>query len=117
MIVEAPCAGARRGRSRCELRALRPRQHRVQDVQHVAPAAARRDHRVDVVAVEQRADAVAVPREQPREHRDELGRHRALAARSREPKSTDGAQVEQEPRGDLAVLVDTRARTASAAAR
>ena len=70
------------GRAACAAAAARV-SIAMQDVQHVAPAAARRDHRVDAVAVEQRADAVAVPREQAREHRDELGRHRALAARPR----------------------------------
>src|SRR5439155_11568742 len=46
--------------------------HLVQDLQYVAAAVARRDHRLDTAAVEERADAVAMAREQPRQHRDEL---------------------------------------------
>ena len=42
------------------------------------------------LAVEERADPVAVAREQAREHRDEVGRHRCACAPGREPKSTDG---------------------------
>ena len=55
----------------------------------MAAAAARGKHGVDLVAVEQRADAIAVAREDPGEDGDELGRDRALLLR-REPKSTDG---------------------------
>ena len=82
----------------------RPLQHPVQDVQHVAAAAARRDHGVDVVAVEQRADAVAVAREQAREHATKSVDDAALAHVAR-AEVDRRAEVEQEPRRDLAVLV------------
>ncbi len=81
-----------------------PVQHPVQQVQHVPPAASRRDHRVDAVAVEHRAHAVAVPRQDPRQHGDELARHRLLLDGAR-AEIDRRAQVEQEPRGDLALLV------------
>jgi hypothetical protein len=85
-------------------RELRPRGHLAHEVQHVAPAASRRDHGVDLLAVEQRADAVAVAREQARQHRDEVGRHRALAHLAR-AEVHRGREVEQEPGADVAVLV------------
>jgi hypothetical protein len=84
-----------------ELGALR---HAAHQVQHVAPAAARRDHHVDLVAVEERADAVAVAREHAREHRHEIVRHRALAHLARAEVHRRG-EVEQEPGVDVAVLV------------
>ena len=58
-----------------------------------------------LVAVEQRADAVAVARQQPRQHGDEARPTPRACCTRREPKSTDALRVEQEPRGDLAVLV------------
>ena len=48
------------------------RHHPVQQVQHVTPSRARRDDGVDLVTVEQCADAIAVPGQQPREDGDEL---------------------------------------------
>ena len=89
----------------------------VQDVQHVAPAAARRDHRIHAVAVEQRADAVAVARQQARQHGRRTRSTTAALLHVARAEVHRRAQVEQEPRGDFAVLVVTRARTASAAAR
>ncbi len=60
---------------------------------------------VGVLGVQDRADAVAVAREQAREHRDELARQRALAHLLR--TEVDRArQVEHEPRGDLAVFLE-----------
>jgi hypothetical protein len=91
---------ARAGRAR----ELRARGHLAHEVQHVAAAAARRDHRVDLVAVEQRSDAVAVPREQARQHRDEVGGHRALAHLARAEVHRRG-EIEQEPGVDVAILV------------
>ena len=98
------CAGARPGRWPPTARAAGPVQHPVQEMQHLAPAAARRDHGIDAVAVEQRADAIAVARQEARQHGDELGRHRALL-QSLRAEIDRRAQVEQEPRGDLALLV------------
>ena len=92
-----------------ELRALafgqrRALLHGVQDGEHLAPAGARRDHVVHVEAVEDRADAVAVAREEARQQRDEIGRQRALLHVLR--AEVDRARkVEQEPAGDLAILV------------
>ena len=66
-------------------------------------AAARRQHGVDVVAVEQGADAVAVAREQARQHGDELARDGALGeAVGAEVDAR--REVDQEPRRELAVL-------------
>ena len=56
------------------------------------------------VAVEQRADAVAMPREQARQHGDEIGRDARASSPRSEPKSTR-AQVEQKPRGHFAIFV------------
>jgi hypothetical protein len=77
----------------------------VQDGEHLAPAAARRDHAVDLLAVVQRADAVAAPRQQARQHGDEVGRHVALPDVGR-AEVHRLAQVEQEPGGDFAILVE-----------
>ena len=71
----------------------------------MAPPGTRRDDRVDAVAVEQRADAVPVACEQTRQHGDELGRDRALL-RLPGPEIHRRAQVQQEPRRDLAILVE-----------
>jgi hypothetical protein len=89
---------------RTGLPARRPVQHPVQQVQHVPAAAARRNHRVHAIAVEHRADAIAVARQDPGEHRDELARH-CLFLHVARAEVDRGAQVEQEPRGDLALLV------------
>jgi hypothetical protein len=82
----------------------RARRHPVHQMEHVAPAAARRNDRVDLVAIEQRPDPVAVPGEQAREHRDEVDRHRALAHLAR-AEVDRRREVEQEPGVDVAVLV------------
>ena len=82
----------------------RPREHLVEQVEHVPTAAPRLDDRIDAVAVEERAHAVAVAGEQAREHGDEIGRHRALAHVLR-AEVDRRAEVQEEPRGDLAVLV------------
>ena len=87
-----------------DLRARRAVLHPVQEMQHLAPAAPRRDDRVHAIPVEQRADAIAVARQDARQHGDELGRHRLLLQVVR-AEVDRRAQVEQEPRGDFALLV------------
>ena len=77
--------------------------HALQQVQHVQAAAARRQHGVDLGAVEQGADAVAVPREQPRQHADELARDLALGEPV-EPKSTLALRSTRNQARELAVL-------------
>ncbi len=86
------------------LRLRRALHHRVHDVHDVAAVAAHGNDLVDLAAVEHRADAIAVAREQAREHGDELDRERLLA-NFLGAEIDRGAQVEQEPRGDLALLV------------
>jgi hypothetical protein len=44
----------------------------VEEVQHLAPAASRRDDRVDAIAVEEPPDAIAVACQDAREHGHEL---------------------------------------------
>jgi hypothetical protein len=83
----------------------RPGLHAVQDLQHLAPAAPRRDHGVDARAVEQRADAVAAAGQQPREQRNELRRHRLLLGFAR-AEVDRSREVDQEPGRDLAILVE-----------
>jgi hypothetical protein len=81
----------------------RARRHPLQQVEDVDAAAARRQHGVDVVAVEEGADAVAVAREQARQHGDELARDGALGeAVGAEVDAR--REVDQEPRRELAVL-------------
>ena len=90
-----PCSG----RARSRRAVVQPIDQR----EHLAASAARRQHGVDAVAVEQRADAVAVPCQEARQHGDEVGGDRVLA-------HVAGAevdrrrQVDEEPGGDLAVL-------------
>ena len=81
-----------------------PRGHALQQLEDVDAAGARRQHGVDAVAVEQRADAVAAASEKPREQRHELRRDVALldVARTEIDRRT---QVEQQPGGDFALLV------------
>ena len=72
--------------------------------------------RVDAVAVEQRADAVAVARQDAREHGDEFGRDRPLLLPQRAEVNRRGsgrAGTTPRPRAPRC----TRARTASAGAR
>jgi hypothetical protein len=78
-------------------------QHAVQQVQHVAAAAAGGDHGLDAGAVQHGADAVAVAREQARQHGHEFGRDVALAQLAR-AEVDRGAQVHQEPGRHLAVF-------------
>jgi hypothetical protein len=94
---------------RVELRALsfgqrRPRAHRVQDAQHLAAAGLRPDDLVDVGAVEDRAHAITVPREEASQQGDEIHRHGRLLHFLRAEVDRAG-KVEQEPGGDLAILV------------
>jgi len=79
--------------------------HGVQDGEHLAPAATRRDHVIDARAVEDGADAVAVAREQACEQADEIRRHRALVHVARAEVDRAG-KIEQEPGGDLAIFVE-----------
>ena len=55
-------------------------------------------------AVEQGADAVAVAREQPRQHADELARHAALGDGRRSRSRRCALRSTQEPGGQLAVF-------------
>ena len=81
----------------------RPRGHALQQLEHVRPAAARRQHGVDVRAVEQGADAVAAPRQEARQNGDELARDLPLREAVRAEVDA-GREVDQEPRRQLAVL-------------
>ncbi len=99
--VGDPADAGRRG---CRA-ALAQLHHAVEDVQHVPASAARGDDFVGVLGVQHRADPVAVAREQPRQHGDELARQRALAQLLRTEVDRAG-QVEHEPGGDLAVFLE-----------
>ena len=76
------------------------------EAQDLDPAAAGGDRVLDPAAVEHGTDPVAAAGEQPGERRDEVDEHGPL-----EPIRVDRAEVhrraevEQEPRGDLAILV------------
>ena len=74
------------------------------DVHDVTPAAADGNHRVDRAAVEQRPDPVAVARQQSRQHGDEFGGD-GLLAHQRRSEIHRGAEVDEEPPRDLALLV------------
>ena len=70
-----------------------------------APAASG-DGVLDAAAVEHGADPVAAPGEQPGERRHEVDEDRPLEAIGVDGAEVHrGAEVEQEPRGDLAILV------------
>ncbi len=75
-----------------------------EDVQHMAAPASGRNDSAGTAAVEDRAHPVAAPRQQPRHHRREFGQHVALLDLHR-AEIDRGAEIEQEPGGDLAVLV------------
>ena len=75
----------------------------MQNVEHVAPAAARWNHRIDTVAIEQRSDAIAVTGQEPRQQGDEFGGHRPLL--HMEPKSHRRAQIQQKPRRNFSIFV------------
>ena len=78
----------------------------VDQPQHLDPPAAGRDRPLDPTAVEHRADAVAVPGQQAGQRRDEVDQDRPLLALGVDRPEVDRrAQVEQEPGGDLAILV------------
>src|SRR5687768_1774836 len=82
---------------------LGPGKYSMQDVEGVTPAASSRNDGVHRVAVKQRADAIAVAREKPGQHGDELGRDRTLFdLRAELHRRT---QVEQEPRRHFPVFV------------
>src|ERR1700682_3848914 len=70
----------------------------------MSPARPRRYHRVHAAAVEQRTDAIAVAAESTREHCYQLRRDGALLDFLRS-EIDRRAQVQQEPRGELALLV------------
>jgi cysteine sulfinate desulfinase/cysteine desulfurase-like protein len=95
VLVTSPRARAR----------LRPaREQRLQQPQHLAAAAAGRDHGLDAIAVEHRADRVAVARQHACQHRDEAREHLVLAGLAR-AEVHRRAEVEQEPADHLAILV------------
>ncbi|MNS88401.1 hypothetical protein D3C72_1223720 [compost metagenome] len=82
--------------------------HAVEHVQQLAPARTRRDHHRSLAggaAIEHGADAVAVARQQQRHHRGEVGEQVALAHRAR-AELDRAAQVQHEPRGDVAVFLE-----------
>ena len=76
---------------------------RLQQLKHLLAAAACRQHGVDPIAVEQRTDPVAVAGEQSRQHADELARDALLGVALRAELDA-AAQVDQEPRAQLAVF-------------
>src|SRR5207249_7797684 len=92
-------AQVRRGRTGT----LGPRKHPVEDVDRVAPAAPRRNHRIYLVTIEQRSDAIAVTGQEPRQHGDEFGRHETLLDMGAEIHRR--AQVQQEPRRNFSIFI------------
>ena len=92
-------AQVRRGRAG----AFGPGKHPVENVEHVAPAAPRRNHRIDAVAIEQRPDAIAVTGQEPRQYGDEFGRHGPLLHLGAEIHGR--AQVQQEPRRNFSIFI------------
>ena len=96
-------SGVRSVKGACGRRGLR--QQVVDEPQDLDAAAAGGDRPLDPAPVEHRADAVAVARQQPRERRHEVDQHAPLQALGIRGAEVDRrAQVEQEPRRDLAVL-------------
>ena len=87
-------AAARAGRSRRRAASAGRAAIRCSRCSTCTAAAARRDHGVDVVAVEQRADAVAVARQQPREHARRTRARRVRLVDAVEPKSTLALKVD-----------------------
>ena len=75
----------------------------MQNVEHVAPAAPRRNHRIDAVTIEQRPDAIAVTGQEPRQQGDEFGGHRPLLHMGAEIHRR--AQVQQKPRRNFSVFI------------
>ena len=86
----------------------------VDQPQDLDPTAACRDGPFHLAPVEDRPDAVAAARQESRKRRDEVDQHAALEPLALDRAEVDRrAEVEQEPRGDLAVLDVLRGRTAS----
>ena len=81
----------------------RARKDSMQNMQRMAPAGARRNHRIDAVAVEERADAIAVTSQEPRQQGDEFSRDGAFFHAGAEVHGR--AQVEQKPGHHFAVFV------------
>ncbi len=82
----------------------------VDEAQDLEFAALRRNHTLDLAAVENRAHAIAVPGEQTRQHGDEINQQVALE-RLHRAEIHRWTQVEQEPGRHLAVfdvLADVR---------
>jgi hypothetical protein len=78
----------------------------VDQAQDLDPTATGRDRAFHAAAVEDRADAVAVARQQSRQRRDEVDQDAPLQPlRFHRPEVDRRTQVEQEPGGDLAILV------------
>src|SRR4029453_13037507 len=75
----------------------------MQNVEHVAASAARWNHRIDAVTVEQCPDAIAVTGQEARQQGDEFVRHRPLLHMGAEIHGR--AQIQQKPRRNLAVFV------------
>ena len=77
----------------------------VDEPQHLDPPAPRRDRPLDLRPVEDRADLVPVPRQHPGQRRDDVHQHAPLQPlRLHRPEVDRRAQVQQEPRRDLAIL-------------
>jgi len=79
--------------------------HPVEQVQHLAPSAARGDDLELAIAIDHRAHAIAVAGQQAREHGDQFDRQLALFHVAR-PEVHRPAQIEQKPGGDLAILLE-----------
>ena len=91
--------GERRGRQ------ARLREQVVDQPQDVDPSAARRHGPLDLLAVEDRPDPVAVAGQQPGQRRHEVDQDAPLEPLGIGRAEVDrGTEVEQEPRRDLAVL-------------
>src|ERR1700674_1802637 len=79
--------------------------HPVEQMQHLAPPAARRDDLVVTVAMKNCPNAIAVAGEQTCKYRNEFGRHLVLAQLLR-PEVDRCAEVKEKPTGDLAVFLE-----------
>ena len=86
----------------CQARLL---QQIVDHAQHLNPPAARGNGAFDAAAIEDRADAIAVPRQQARHRRDEIDQHGALQVlRLHRAEIHRGTEIEQKPRRDFAIF-------------
>ena len=72
-------------------------------MEHVAPAAARRNHRIDTVAIEQRSDAITVTGQEPRQQGDEFGGYRPLLHMGAEIHRR--TQIQQEPGRNFSIFI------------